>query len=241
LHWHKRAFLSVLLNGSYLEECGPSTLFCDAGQAIFHAADELHSNRFFESGGWLLNLEILPHFADRLRAYGLDTRTRLELGGGHSTQLGFKIHSEASRFDSVSELAIEGAAMELLSGMVRNSTAASSLKRTNWLKRVNSYLAERYREPITLKDLGEYAGVHPVYLTRAFRKHHRCSVGDYIRRLRIDSACRELATLDIPIAEVAARNGFSDQSHLCHSVKQHVGVSPSALRRLRQERNPQQK
>jgi AraC family transcriptional regulator len=150
-------------------------------------------------------------------------------------QLGLKIHAEASRFDSVSELAIEGVAMEFLTGMVRGSTGASILKQTNWLKRVNSYLAERYRESITLKDLGEYARVHPVYLARAFRKHHRCSVGDYVRRLRINSACHELAILDIPIAEIAARNGFSDQSHLCRSVKQHTGVSPRALRRLRQE------
>lgn len=229
-HSHERAFISIALQGSYLERCGSSTLYCSAGQVIFHTAGEFHSNHFFEDGGRSLNLEILPHFAARLRDYGVDTRTRITPFGRHYMQLGLKLHKEASRYDSVSELAIEGLAMEVLAEMLRDRTKPK-LGRPDWLERVKALLHERYRESIALKDLAEYAHVHPVHVARAFRKRYECCIGDYVRRLRVESACRELAASDMPIAEIAGRNGFSDQSHLCRTVKEYTGMSPRQLRR----------
>jgi AraC family transcriptional regulator len=231
-HSHDRAFLSIELQGPYVERCGSSTLYCDVGQVIFHTAGEFHSNRFFEHGGRSLNLEILPNFAERLRDCGIDTRTRIALCSRHFRQLGIKLRAEVFRYDSASELAIEGLAFELLADVLRSRIVHESRRHPDWLARVNTLLHERYRESITLKELAEYAHVHPVHLSRAFRKHYDCCIGDYVRRLRLASARSELADSDESIAEIAARNGFSDQSHLCRMLKQHTGMSPREVRRL---------
>ncbi|MBV9612939.1 MAG: helix-turn-helix transcriptional regulator [Acidobacteriaceae bacterium] len=230
-HSHDRAFLSIELQGSYVEHCGSSTVYCDVGQVIFHTAGEYHSNDFFENGGRSLNLEILPHFADRLRDYGIDTRSRFTVCSAYFTQLARKLRAEAFRYDSVSELAIEGLALETLAKVLRSRIGLENPRRRDWLARVNTLLHERYRESITLKELAAYARVHPVHLSRAFRKQYDCSISDYVRQLRFASACTELATSDVSIAEIAARNGFSDQSHLCRIVKQHTGMSPREVRR----------
>ena len=39
-HSHDRAFISIALEGSYLERCGSSSSYCDVGQVILHTAGE---------------------------------------------------------------------------------------------------------------------------------------------------------------------------------------------------------
>ncbi len=230
LHSHERAFISIALQGSYLEQCGSSNLYCDVGQVIFHTAGERHSNHFFESGGRSLNLEILPHFAERLRNYGVDTAARITLRSRHYMQLGLKLQAEAFRYDSVSELAIESLAMEILSEMIRSQASKTKPLKEKWLERVNMLLHDRYRESVSLKEIAEYARVHPVHLARAFRQRYECTIGEYVRRLRVASAMREITGSDLSIAEIANRNGFADQSHLCRMIRQHTGRSPRQLR-----------
>ena len=90
---------------------------------------------------------------------------------------------------------------------------------------------DRYREPITLKEVGRpLAGSSGFISPRTFRKHHGCSVGDYIRRLRVAGASREIASTQLSIAEIASLYGFSDQSHLCRTMKDYTGKSPTQLR-----------
>jgi AraC-like DNA-binding protein len=36
---------------------------------------------------------------------------------------------------------------------------------------------------------------------------------------------------DAPIAEIAARSGFADQSHLSRVMKRHAGISPAEFRK----------
>ncbi|PYT11530.1 MAG: hypothetical protein DMG59_26165 [Acidobacteria bacterium] len=89
----------------------------------------------------------------------------------------------------------------------------------------------RYREHLTLTDIAGQVRVHPVHLARAFRKRYTYRIGDFIRKLRVEAACSELLPSDAPIAEIAARAGFTDQSHLSRVMKRHAGISPAAFRK----------
>ena len=74
-------------------------------------------------------------------------------------------------------------------------------------------------------------GVHPVTLARAFRRTFGCTIGEYLRRLRIERAAEQLATGTQPLAEIALAAGFADQSHFSNVFRRRVGMSPSAYRR----------
>jgi AraC family transcriptional regulator len=74
-------------------------------------------------------------------------------------------------------------------------------------------------------------GVHPVTLARAFRRAFGCTIGEYLRRLRIERAAEQLATGTQPLAEIALAAGFADQSHFSNVFRRRVGMSPSAYRR----------
>ena len=53
----------------------------------------------------------------------------------------------------------------------------------------------------------------------------------YLRRVRIERSKSILQTRDTTIAEVAARLGFSDQSHFTRIFGRLVGVSPGNFAR----------
>ena len=84
----------------------------------------------------------------------------------------------------------------------------------------------------SLSGLAESVGVHPVTLARAFRRAFGCTVGEYVRRLRIDHAAHQLAQTELPLAEIALAAGFSDQSHFSNLFRRHTGLSPFKFRRV---------
>lgn len=101
-----------------------------------------------------------------------------------------------------------------------------------WLRMTVEYLHAHALENIRLDDVATAAGVHSAHLSRVFRKHYRCSVGQYVRSLRIDLAARELAASHRPIAEIAADFGFADQSHFSRVFAKLTGLTPGRYRKL---------
>jgi AraC family transcriptional regulator len=229
-HSHENAFVSIALHGNYQEHSDSKTWECGTGAVIFHAPGESHADRFYEAGGHVLNLELFPHFVKTLDEQGMRTANRIQLQSQYLLQLGLRLQSEIHRKQTAWELATEGLAMELIAELMRQRESRASQTSPDWLGQVRDLLHEDFRKHLTLKDLAKSVDVHPVHLARAFRKRHHCCIGDYVRRLRVESACGELSSSRLPIVEVAARNGFADQSHLSRVIKRYTGLSPHEFR-----------
>lgn len=232
-HYHERAYVSIVLRGSYAEKCGLTTRDYSTGEAIFHVPGECHADRFHAHGAQLLNVQIFPQLLPRLSELGVKTNVRALVTVPGLLQLGWRIHSEASSPDPISELALEGMAMELLAEVLRPRVFPRS-RESNWLCKVIEILHDRYRETVTLSEVASAVCIHPVHLARAFRKHHSCSVGEYIRKLRVEAACHQLLNSETSLVEIAANTGFSDQSHLSRSLKTYTGLSPHQFRTTQQ-------
>ncbi|NMA97965.1 MAG: helix-turn-helix transcriptional regulator [Phyllobacteriaceae bacterium] len=56
----------------------------------------------------------------------------------------------------------------------------------------------------------------------------------YLIILRINKAQRLLAKSSMPIAEIAIECGFSHQEHLTRLFRRHLGTTPAAYRRSKQ-------
>ena len=98
------------------------------------------------------------------------------------------------------------------------------------MRRVEEFLRERFNEAVTLQRVSEVAGLHPMHVARVFRRTHGCSIGEFVRRARIRAAQEELAGGAASIAEIAARCGFADQSHLQRVFKRMTGTTPNEFR-----------
>jgi AraC family transcriptional regulator len=83
-----------------------------------------------------------------------------------------------------------------------------------------------------LKTIADSVAVHPVHLVRTFRRFYRSTVGEYLRRLRIEFASQQLAGTDTPLADIALASGFADQCHFTRTFKRLTGLTPARYRAL---------
>jgi AraC family transcriptional regulator len=99
-----------------------------------------------------------------------------------------------------------------------------------WLGRVRELLHDT-AGTVPVAVLAHEAGVHRVHLARTFRDHFGVPITAHARQLRLQAARRLLAVDALPLAGVAARAGFADQSHLTRAMRESWGITPGALRR----------
>lgn len=135
--------------------------------------------------------------------------------------------NELDEPDDVSPLAIEAAALELVARMARSIGLE---RRPSWLGKARDVLNDRYADPLSLNDIADAIGVEPERLARGFRRAYGESLGDYLRRIRVNAAARLLASTDEPIADVAGEVGFADQSHLTRWFGRYLETTPGKYR-----------
>jgi AraC family transcriptional regulator len=79
--------------------------------------------------------------------------------------------------------------LELLAEADRLGGRVTSARQP-WVLAAAEYIHAQYAERLSLSDVAANVGIHPVQLARAFRQRYHCSVGDYIRQVRIEAACQ---------------------------------------------------
>lgn len=101
---------------------------------------------------------------------------------------------------------------------------------TAQLEHVLAHVEDRLSAPLTLAELAAVAHVSPFHFARLFRASTGRSPHEYVVERRVARARELLLGTTLPLAEVATRCGFADQSHLTRSTRRHLGGTPAALR-----------
>jgi AraC family transcriptional regulator len=134
--------------------------------------------------------------------------------------------------DELSPLAIEGIILEMIADAFRwdrkGEIRAGSAPR--WLTEVREIIHETFSSGVSLGFLAESVGIHPVHIARTFRRNYHCTIGDYVRQLRVEFACRQISTTEAPIREIALDAGFYDQCHFARVFKRQTGLTPAQYR-----------
>ena len=91
-------------------------------------------------------------------------------------------------------------------------------------------MIRRLGEKITSGEMARAAGTSVRGLERAFDRDYGLSPRQYLRRLRMQTACQLLVSTRSPLAQVADRCGFADQSHFNRDFKRMTGMTPRAYR-----------
>ncbi|TDP97888.1 helix-turn-helix transcriptional regulator [Labedaea rhizosphaerae] len=93
-------------------------------------------------------------------------------------------------------------------------------------------IADGHPAAAGLVPLATLLGVSPYRLSRAFTRELGVSLTRYRNRVRVVHALDRLEAGESSLAVLAADLGFADQAHLCRTVREHLGHTPTALRRL---------
>lgn len=101
------------------------------------------------------------------------------------------------------------------------------------VKRAIEFMHANLLSPLTLEDLAGAAGVSARSLQLGFRQVHDMSPMDFLRRLRLHEAHRDLAEAPFgtSVANIAYKWGFAHHGLFSANYKKMFGVSPSSTLR----------
>jgi AraC family transcriptional regulator len=225
-HAHELAGFCLVLDGEYSEGYRARELACRPHSVSFTPGDTDHTNLFARAHCFTIVLP--PALLTKLDAPLTDP---FEQHGGMLEWLAQRVLAECRNADDVTPLAIEGLVMEMLAASARARRSSDSQKPPA-IRRVRELLEAHFTEPLRLDDLAAAVGRHPVYVSTSFRRAYGETISDFVRRLRVEYARRELARGALSIVEIALASGFANQSHFTRAFRKAHGVAPAAYRRL---------
>jgi AraC family transcriptional regulator len=232
MHSHELSFFALLLDGLYGERYGRRQTQYGPFTVMFRPVGIPHQDEIGPRGVRLYEIELRPSWQKRLAdcSAALDT-PRDEISGGPLLWLGLKLFREIQISPVPDDLAVESLLAEILSFAAR-SAHRESHHAPPWLSRILDKLKTEHCRRLTLNELAREAGVHPVHLSRVFRRCVGEGISEYVHRLRVRSACEQMLAPQTSLADVSLETGFADQSHFTRCFRKITGMTPAALRSL---------
>jgi AraC family transcriptional regulator len=233
LHAHAKPYIIITLDGRYFSTFGTRTEEFKRWTVSFHKAGASHTSRYAAEGAKVLYVE-LP--LERLKEFSEASASHLNtvsMQGGLAEWTARQLYNEFNEPDDLSSVVLDGLVLQLFAQLWRRQRELPQSLPT-WLGRADELIRERFLEPLGLVSIAKAVHVHPVHLAREYRRHYSCTVGEQIRRLRVDYACAQLSETNRSLADIALASGFCDQSHFTVGFKQQIGTAPSQYRRAMQ-------
>jgi AraC family transcriptional regulator len=236
-HPHAEPLLSVVLEGGLTERWGRTRADCEAGALTYLPSHEPHSQEYHVDGSRCFLVQFGQPWIKRMTALGLESCSDpLALKGSRANWLADQLYREFRTPDEASDLAVEGLALAMLGELVRADSTREQESHPGWLVRALEMLHGGVGGQVAMADIAAEVDVHPTHLARTFRERFGCTMGEYLRRLRVDAARDEMLTTDQPLATIALSAGFADQAHFTRTFKQETGETPGAWRKARAKR-----
>ncbi|MEO6392604.1 MAG: helix-turn-helix transcriptional regulator [Pyrinomonadaceae bacterium] len=231
MHAHELPHFCLVLAGNYHERIGAASFEREPAALVYYPPDVSHAEEHLTGGRHFL-VEIDLAGLERVREYGARLQDPVQLGANDALWLAARMYREFSERDMFSVLALESISMELLIAASRRQVATRERKPPVWLGRVKDDLRENFPPPPKLGDLARAAGVHQTHLARVFRQFEHCTVGDFVRRVRIENAQRQILASKASLVDIALATGFTDQTHFNRSFRRVTGMTPTGFRRV---------
>jgi len=228
-HTHESAFFCLLLRGSYSEQAGGRRMDYGPFTVGYHPPGTRHSDEIGQSGAHFFSIEVAEKWLAHAREYAPSFNPTTQLCGGEIVWLAMKLHRKHRAKEVSSPLTIEGIVLEMLAETAKPRHVEEH-GRPRWLARAMDFLQSRFSENLTLEQVAVEVGVHPVHLSRVFRKTYHTTLGEYLNGLRVEFAFEQLKNPEVDLSELALAAGFADQSHFTRVFKRITGNTPGAFR-----------
>jgi AraC family transcriptional regulator len=229
-HAHVKDYIIVTLAGRYFSTFDTRTEEFKPWTVSFHQAGTSHTSRYDPNGAKVLYIEVPNDRLKRLWGVCPSHLAHFSLRGGVVEWTARQLYSELKTGDAYSSIVMDGLVIQMLAHLLRRRSGRGQCLPA-WLGNADEIIRRRFAEPLGLVDIAQLVNVHPVHLAREYRRHYDCTIGEQIRRLRIEYACEQLSNSDLSLAEIGLSAGFADQSHFTTSFRQQIGTAPSHFRK----------
>ena len=227
-HYHEHPHVNFVLEGGVLDKRQNRETERLPGELMFFHAGELHETIIEQFPTKSINLVIEHEFLQD----NLATENSINSAVEKNPQAKFamlKIYKELVSEDVFSDCSIKMLLLNLI-----HANPETEFKKTSpgWIKTVAELTRDKWNESLTLQDLSEAAGVHPITVSKHFPKYFSCTFGEYMRRLKIEKSLYFLKVSRFSLTEIAFECGFSDQSHFIRTFKNLTGFLPNKYKKI---------
>lgn len=97
--------------------------------------------------------------------------------------------------------------------------------------RIVEYVRANYREKLSVADMARVAGISVSSQERLFRKTFGLTPLMYLRKTRLNAACKMLRETGVGLSSIAVRCGFNDQTNMTRAFRLELKITPLRYRR----------
>lgn len=228
-HQHDELHLSMVLSGRVAETVGRVTESALPFSVVAKDAGVRHANDFGRDGARMARLTLMEGtiaslVEDPCRATAW--RWRHDPGASRPYVRLIQRAAGAGRTFAADDPDV----LDLLAAITSRPVSPKGGEPPAWLAETMARLREEWHANLTVGDVAAQAGVHPVYLARCVRRWYGTSVGDELRRLRVQSAAHAALQCDRTLSYVAHAHGFADQAHMCREFQRVAGTTAAGYR-----------
>ncbi|WP_171056371.1 response regulator [Paenibacillus sinopodophylli] len=105
-----------------------------------------------------------------------------------------------------------------------------SSSRSHIIRQIHEYIEHNLQEDVSLTRVGEHVYLHPVYLSRLYKKETGESLSSYIARIRMEKAAHLLNTTNMKVSDIAKDVGYQKTQYFIHIFKEFYNSTPQNFR-----------
>lgn len=225
MHYHENSHLCFLLQGEDTESRRSGSYTRKAGDIFFYRAGEEHSS----VSRTLLTKNTIIEFEQAFFTEYSISENNLERAVQSRRDAKFlilKMQKELFLADACSSVSIQA----LLLSFIGYTPELSLTAAPRWVQQVDEILHDKWNEPVSLEELSLATGAHPVTISKHFKKYFSCTLGEFLRKLKVEKSIALVKNSHLPLTEIAYSCGFSDQSHFTKVFKETTGFLPKEFR-----------
>ena len=225
-HYHENPHLTYILQGGNIENRKGTNVELKAGDVVFYHSGEWHQTLPAAAFSKNINLEIEEVF---LKTFDISESNLNEAvrQNPDSKFLLLKIYKELLTDDPLTDVSIQ---MLLLK--IAEDSPTRHICKPRWIIKLYEILNDRWNESHNLADLSASLQVHPVTISKCFPKFFGCTLGEYVRKLKIEKSVVLMKNSRLSLTEIGAECGFSDQSHFTRNFKALTGFLPRQFKKI---------
>ena len=107
------------------------------------------------------------------------------------------------------------------------------------MRRIVDYVQANYRNKVSVTDMAQVAGISVSSQERLFRKTFGLTPLMYLRKTRLNAACKLLRETDEGLLPIAVQCGFNDQTSMTRAFRLELKITPLRYRRRFSSDTPQ--
>ena len=95
---------------------------------------------------------------------------------------------------------------------------------------IPGYIEQHIDEPLKVEDLARYCTLSYPWFAKRFREFYGISCKQFIEHVRTETVQQYLVYTDLDLADISARTGYTDCSHMVKDFRRMIGVTPGQFR-----------